>query len=253
MAGISVDLMVGKLIDVKKVFQRLDPNKMAQALKPGMQKTMRQVVDNAARYQMPKAWNSMPQKVKDDFCLKLLDSVPDFFESLLEDVQENIFDVFDIRAFAIRKLTLDKALTNAMFLNCGKKELKFIEYSGFGFGFLFGLVQTLIMLVYDDDWFLPFSGFVVGYATNWIALKMIFEPIDPVYIFGYKIQGMFLQRQEQVSIEFAKMSADHIFTPELMWDEILYGPLAPKFEEYVRRHSKKITLKLLNGMEDAVM
>ena len=86
MAGISVDLMVGKLIDVKKVFQRLDPNKMAQALKPGMQKTMRQVVDNAARYQMPKAWNSMPQKVKDDFCLKLLDSVPDFFESLLEDV-----------------------------------------------------------------------------------------------------------------------------------------------------------------------
>ena len=68
--------------------------------------------------------------------------MPEFFESLLEDVQENIFDVFDIREFAVRKMTLDKSLTNNIFLKCGAKEFKFIEYSGFIFGFIFGVFQV---------------------------------------------------------------------------------------------------------------
>ena len=107
-------------------------------------------------------------------------------------------------------------------------------------------------MFYDEGWVLPVAGFIVGFATNWLALKMIFEPVDPVYIGKYKIHGLFLKRQNEVAIEFAKMSADLIFTPKLMWDEILYGPLAPNFEEYVRRNVKKTMRKLIAGVEDTV-
>ena len=64
MAGIAVDLMVGKLIDVKKVFQRLDPYKMAKVLEPGMLKSMRVIVDDAASHQMPSVWEGVPVFVK---------------------------------------------------------------------------------------------------------------------------------------------------------------------------------------------
>ena len=33
---------------------------------------------------------------------------------------------------------------------------------------------------YELPWTLAAGGAVVGYLTNWIALKLIFEPIDPV-------------------------------------------------------------------------
>lgn len=182
MAGIAVDLMVGKLIDVKKVFQRLDPQRMAKELEPGMQMTMRQIVDNTAMYQMPTVWDDVPEPIKEDFYGKLLETVPEFFASLLTDVQDNIFDVFDIRDFAVRKMVSNKRLQVDMFLEVGAKEFKFIELSGFFFGFLFGLVQTVIYYFYQKDVVMPVAGFIVGFATNWVALKMIFEPIEPVYV-----------------------------------------------------------------------
>lgn len=252
MAGIAVDLMVGKLIDVKKVFQRLDPTKMAKVVEPGMKITMRQVVDNAAMYQMPGVWEEVPQEIKEDFYANILKTLPVFFNSLLGDIKDNIYDVFNIRDFAIRKMTLDKSLTNDIFLNCGAKEFKFIERSGFVFGFIFGCIQAGLQLIYDHPAVLPTAGFFVGFLTNWLALKMIFEPVEPVYIAGYKIHGLFLQRQQEVAIEFSKMSVEKIFNQKSMWDEILFGPLAPKFEEYVRRHLIKATSGLIDGLQDGI-
>jgi len=55
--------------------------------------------------------------------------------------------------------------------------------------------------------FLLFFLYAVGYLTNWLALKCIFEPVEPVYLWGrFKIQGLFLQRQTEVSRELS----DHL-------------------------------------------
>src|SRR3546814_6565851 len=43
--------------------------------------------------------------------------------------------------------------------------------------------------LYKAWWLLPLCGFVVGYATNAIALKVIFEPVEPVNICGFKEIG----------------------------------------------------------------
>ena len=39
-------------------------------------------------------------------------------------------------------------------------------------------------------------GAIVGYLTNWIALKLIFEPVEPTRIGPFLLHGMFLQRQQ---------------------------------------------------------
>jgi len=49
---------------------------------------------------------------------------------------------------------------------------------------------------YRAMWVLPVTGFLVGYLTNWIALKMIFQPVEPVSLLGcYTCHGLFLKRQ----------------------------------------------------------
>ena len=47
-------------------------------------------------------------------------------------------------------------------------------------------------------WFLPLAGALCGYATNWIAMWLIFKPIEPTTYLGcITLHGSFLKRQSQ--------------------------------------------------------
>ena len=74
----------------------------------------------------------------------------------------------------------EKSMLVQLFRRCGKVELEFLVNSGFGFGCLLGLVQMALWIFYELPWTLAAGGAVVGYLTNWIALKLIFEPVEPV-------------------------------------------------------------------------
>ena len=72
--------------------------------------------------------------------------------------------------------------------------------SGLWFGFLLGMIQLAVALLWDNPWTLSFGGLIVGLATNWLALKWIFEPVNPTPIVGNLVlQGLFLRRQKEVS------------------------------------------------------
>ena len=57
-------------------------------------------------------------------------------------------------------------------------------------------MQVLIYVFYKGAWVLPIAGFFVGYATNWVALKLIFHPTNPWNLGCCTVQGLFLRRQE---------------------------------------------------------
>ncbi|CAM9422025.1 unnamed protein product, partial [Phaeothamnion confervicola] len=138
-------------------------------------------------------------------------------------------DVLDITHLAVSLMVENKALLNRMFLECGQKELIFIERSGFYFGFLFGLFQTLAWWFYPEGWVLP-----VGILTNWLALKIIFQPVEPVRVCGlFTAQGLFLLRQTEVSAAFAKINAAEVLNSEHLWQA---RPLSHVFEEKCRLH-----------------
>ncbi len=92
----------------------------------------------------------------------------------------------------------------------GYKELQFLVESGTYFGFALGLLQMVQWMLYPKNWTLPVGGAFVGYVTNWIALKLIFEPLNPTKFGPFTIQGMFLQRQKEVSNEFSTFIASKV-------------------------------------------
>ena len=96
-------------------------------------------------------------------------------------------------------------MLNRIFQECGEKEFKFIEHSGLGFGFLFGLIQMLIWNYYQQWWLLPLGGLVVGYFTNFLALKLIFRFVNPIKIGPVTVQGLFMKRQIEVSEAYARI------------------------------------------------
>ena len=101
---------------------------------------------------------------------------------LLQDLQKN------------KKLIVD------LFQKCGREELKFIVRTGLWGGFVLGLLQMAVWLVWSPWWSLAAGGALVGYVTDWFALKIMFEPVEPLFTWGkFKCQGFFLQRQAEVS------------------------------------------------------
>lgn len=68
------------------------------------------------------------------------------------------------------------------------------------------------MLIY----LIPFISAFIGYFTNWIAIKMLFHPRNPVKVLGITIQGIFPKRQKQ----FAEKLGVLVATELLHFDEI---------------------------------
>ena len=63
---------------------------------------------------------------------------------------------------------------------------------------------------------IPIISAFIGYFTNWIAIKMLFHPRNPVNILGITIQGIFPKRQAQ----FAQKLGALVATELLHFDEI---------------------------------
>jgi chromate transport protein ChrA len=83
---------------------------------------------------------------------------------------DDIDSIMDIEKTVLEAMERHKALMGEMFYEVGRKEFKFIERSGLYFGFLFGVFQMAIWVLYPVPWILPAAGCFVVYLTNWFAV-----------------------------------------------------------------------------------
>ena len=90
--------------------------------------------------------------------------------------------------------------------------------------------------MYERAWTLAAGGAIVGYLTNWIALKLIFEPVDPVRIGPFQLQGMFLRRQHEVSEDFADCMTEKLLSSESLFEHLLEQP---GFAEVLQRRTSE--------------
>ncbi len=68
------------------------------------------------------------------------------------------------------------------------------------------------------DFFVPpVLGAFIGYITNWLAIKMLFRPYEPKYIFGFHIPftpGLIPKRRKEIAEAIAKTVEEHILPQE---------------------------------------
>lgn len=73
MAGDATDLMTSKLINVKQVFSRLEPEKFSAVMEPGLITMMDTIINETAKKYMPTIWEFLPEGVRDECVLKALE------------------------------------------------------------------------------------------------------------------------------------------------------------------------------------
>eukprot|EP00002_Diphylleia_rotans_P032735 TRINITY_DN6901_c0_g1_i1.p1 TRINITY_DN6901_c0_g1~~TRINITY_DN6901_c0_g1_i1.p1 ORF type:complete len:409 (-),score=95.06 TRINITY_DN6901_c0_g1_i1:201-1427(-) len=236
MAEKAVDLMTEKLISMEEMFSRLDPNLIAAELEPAMVRIISSTVMEVASSESPEIWELLPQHIKQEIINKACEDVPPYVADIMTEVKNNFHDVFDIKETVTKALVEDKDLLNRIFQQCGEKEFVFIERSGFYLGGMLGFIQAIVWIFYQDAWVLPVFGLINGWVTNYIALKIIFLPIEPIYFCGFKIQGLFLKRQQEVADIYAQLVAAEVLTPKQIVDGLIFGKGSDNMMKIVRRH-----------------
>ncbi|NME69795.1 DUF445 domain-containing protein [Flammeovirga aprica] len=216
-ASKSVDLLTAKLIKIEEQFAMLDPDVVNIEMKDSINAVSKKTVDLVMQSEIPYIWEKVPDVIKGKIYENIEQRIPKATENVLIDMGANIREMLDLKKLTLDTVASRPALLNTIFMKCGKDEFKFIERSGLYFGFLFGLVQMVVAYFYNPWWLLPCFGLLVGYATNWLALKLIFEPKEPIYFLGMRFQGLFLKRQVTVAEEYATLITSEILTTERLF------------------------------------
>lgn len=239
MAAIAVDTITRHLITVDEIFSRIDPERLARELEAPLTAAVEEIADEVMNAHYPRLWVSLPEAVRIRLTRRLQEDVPAVVRDITRDVRTHVHEVFNLKDMVVTKLLRERTLINRIFLETGHAEFRFIGHSGLYFGFLFGLIQTLIYTVIQSPWQLPLAGLLVGYATNWIALYLIFNPRQPRRFGPWTFQGLFMKRQAEVARDYGNLVADEILTPANIIEAILKGPQADRVVALIQRHVQR--------------
>lgn len=61
-------------------------------------------------------------------------------------------------------------------------------------------------------WLLPFIAAIIGWFTNFIAVKMLFHPQKPVKFLWITWQGVMPKRQKQLALKIGKLVSEELFS-----------------------------------------
>lgn len=241
LARSGLELVTSSILKVPQLFEDFDAKALVDQESENLKKLVRKALEDKALAQFPQMWNALSPQIKEQVFKIAEDEVQGLSVEVFHEAAHQIEELVDVRRIVTEAVKNDKRLMNDTFLEVGKQEFKFIEYSGFWFGLVFGLPQLVLWLVFPANWTLPFFGFLVGYATNWLALYLIFEPKTPKKFLGFTVQGLFHRRQKEIALRFGDIVAERVFNPDNLFKEISSGD------------PRKKLLSIVEGKADALI
>lgn len=280
-SGVIVDQALSKLGSLDEFFQAMNPTELADFITKTIDKNLETLIDEIMLEKNSILWRSLPYAIKRRVYGYAHSEVPNIMKALVLDLTDNVETLVDMRSMIVARMESDRKLMVDMFLKVGAKEIKFIWKVSAVIGFLFGIVQMVLFYFVPQHWTVPFFATIWGALTNWIAIWMVFNPVEPVTFRALKLfrftengfpyirpitpqvgeyhwQGGFMKRQAEVSAVFAQIVVSDLVTLENIMKEMMYGKKAEQTRQLMKSHLYEIlespvvatTLKVGMGKEE---
>ncbi len=257
-SGVIVDQTLSKLGSLDEFFQAMEPEEMADFITKTVDNNLESLIDEIMMERSSTLWRKLPYAIKRRIYAHAHSQLPSVMKSLVLDLTYNVEKLVDMRRMIVKRMEADRKLMVDMFLRVGKKEIKFIWKISAVIGFLFGIVQMGLFYVVPEHWTVPFFATIWGALTNWIAIWMVFNPVEPRFIPMIKLfelgsvfpyikpvkphfaryvwQGGFMKRQAEVSHVFAEIVVTELVTLENIMHEMMYGYKAQETRALMKSH-----------------
>jgi len=264
-SGIITDNTLSKLGSIQEFLQAMDPDDMARIIGEQVGFELEHLIDEVMMDRNAVLWENLPYSIKRRIYAQAHKQLPQVLKELVTELTMNVESLVDMRDMVVSQMEGDRRLMVRMFLKVGQKEINFIWHISALIGMFFGLFQMVVWFVVPWHWTVPFWAAIWGFLTNWIAIWMVFNPVEPHYIkypqffkrtadhrfpwikpviprIGtYNIQGAFMKRQEEVSDVFASVVTEDLITLKSIMTEMMYGgKKEKKTRRIVKRHINEI-------------
>jgi uncharacterized membrane protein YheB (UPF0754 family) len=236
MSAIATDTITEHLIDSEEIFSRLDPKAVAEKLAGPLNEMTTELVNDVMWHHYPTMWENTPLVARESIIARVQAAVPQAIEDTVRDLRIDVNQVFDLKDMVVTNLVHHKELMNRIFLETGSEEFKFIGRSGAYFGFPLGMIQMFVWMFFQPWWLLPLFGLLVGWFTNWAALKMIFNPKEKHRIGPFELHGLFFKRQLDVARAYGDLVANELLSPSNILRQVLKGPYSDRIFTIVAHH-----------------
>ncbi|UXZ05118.1 hypothetical protein [Moraxella nasicaprae] len=279
-SGVIVDQTLSKLGSLDEFFQAMEPEEMADFITATVDKNLESLIDEIMLERSYQLWTHMPYAIKRRIYAHVHGKLPEVMKALVMDLTYHVEELVDMKAMIVQKMENDRKLMVDMFLRVGKKEINFIWKISALIGFGFGVLQMAIFYFVPQHWTVPFFAMIWGALTNWIAIWMVFNPVEPkivpfirVFCYDdnkkvrlmmphwhrYSWQGGFMKRQDEVSSVFAQIVVEELVTLENIMNEMMYGHRADKTRQVMKSHlyemleSPVVSTTLKMGMDERAL
>lgn len=234
MGSIAVDKGIAKLGGPGDFYERLDPEAIAEHVLENARDEIDEVVDRIMERDYPQFWRDLPPRLRRAVHDRVQGQLPAIVRGITDQIGAHVDQLLNVKLMVIHRIEANPELANRIYLEVGDRELRFIVYFGFVFGFLLGIPTAFLTVeVLPIWWLLPISGVLIGYTTNVLGIRMIFEPVRPRRIGPLTLQGLFLKRQPEVAEVYADIIAEHIVTVGNMAEDLLHGPSADRSRQMI--------------------
>ncbi|MGB6208881.1 DUF445 domain-containing protein [Mycobacterium sp.] len=228
-AALTIQMLTDKLLRPEEILDRIDAKQAVEELREPLTRTADAIARDLAEQVRPGLWDSIPAAGRNAVLSRVQTAAPDVIDKLLTEMKADLSRFLDLQYLAVTILVKNKAQLNALMKGMGGAAMKFIRRSGIYFGFAIGLIQMVAWGLFHNPWIMPGFGFVTGFASDWLALNLIFIPREPKKLFGFiPVQGVLHAQRENVTRDYARILANDLFSVDVLLEAILQGPASER-------------------------
>jgi uncharacterized membrane protein YheB (UPF0754 family) len=232
----TIELLTQNLLKPEELVSRIDAKEAVEVLREPLAASINDIARDVAEEIRPGLWDSLPEAGRQAILNRIHSQAPRITEKMLNEMQADLSRFVDLQFLSVTTLVRNKEKLNKLMRGLSDDAMAFVRRSGIYFGLIIGTAQMFVWAIFKLPWIMPAFGFGIGLVSDYIALNMLFRPIKPTKYLGFiKFQGLLHAQREKITADYARILAEDLFAPDILFDGILKGPGADKLFSMVAR------------------
>lgn len=225
----TIELLTANLLKPEDLLDRVDAGEAVEALRGPLIEAVDEIARDLSEQIRPGLWDSLPEAGRRAVRDRIQSQAPRIVENMLVEMKSDLSRYVDLQFLAVTTLVRNKEKLVKLMRSVSDEAMAFVRRSGIVFGLGIGLVQMVAWALFKNPWIMPAFGFAVGFISDYIALNMLFRPVQPKKILGFiPFQGLLHAQRDKITRDYAKILAEDLFSPEILLDGVLKGPGSDK-------------------------
>ena len=202
--------VLGDIVDLRTILAPVDVDEVARQVEAAIGERGDELLAETLSAVNPEFWAKLRPAVRAHWMQRMRPLLPRVIAQTFRQLQGDPEHYVDFPQLVADWLRDEPEILRDIVWQTGRREFRFIEWSGVAVGGLAGGLFAALWSLGPSPWLGGIGGGLIGGLTNWVAVNAVFEPKRPFRIGGWAIQGIVYRHQQETARQLAFMLLDRL-------------------------------------------